>query len=252
MKRMAIILSIMFLVLIAGSFVLAVDTGNNTAGCKTLYWIDNDNKECGQKEFCGAYMYLGLRTFENPAQCELAVSETGANIERPKNITFIPWQKRDGSECPQGCSCQGAVVSCRTADGKTMTIEAGRSGNIITVTVDGKEADTNLTLETEVDEDNSTKINADLSTGKKDEIKIMPNTASEKAIAKLGDIGFTIELKEVGKGTNAKAVYELTGNKQGKFLGIFKIMARVQAQVDAGTGDTKVIKPWWSFLASGV
>ena len=81
----------------------------------------------------------------------------------------------------------------------------------------------------------------------------MPDTASETAIAKLGDLGFTIELKEVGKGDDTELVYELTGNKQGKFLGIFKIMASERVQVDAETGEVKkVIKPWWSFLASGV
>ena len=91
-----------------------------------------------------------------------------------------------------------------------------------------------------------------LSNSRKAEIKIMPETASEKAIEKLGDLGFNVTLKEVGKGDDAKVVYELTGEKQGKFLGIFKIMARVSAQVDAETGDVKVIKPWWAFLASGI
>jgi hypothetical protein len=92
----------------------------------------------------------------------------------------------------------------------------------------------------------------DLSNGRKAEVKIMPETASQKAIERLGELNFTVELKEVGKGTTVKPVYELTGNKQGKFLGIFKIMAKVKAQVDAGTGDTKIIRPWWSFLASGI
>lgn len=144
----------------------------NSPGCKTLYWFDNENKECGQKEFCGAYMYYGLQTFESKTQCEKALN--------PENKTF------------------------------------------------------------------------NLSNGRKAEIKIMPETASQRAIERLGELGFTIELKEVGKGDEAKAVYELTGNKEGKFLGIFKIMARVQAQVDAETGDVKVIKPWWAFLASGI
>jgi hypothetical protein len=91
-----------------------------------------------------------------------------------------------------------------------------------------------------------------LSNGRKAEIKIMPETASARAIERLGELNFTVELKEVGKGNETRAVYELTGNKQGKFLGIFKIMAKVRAQVDAETGDVKVIKPWWSFLASGI
>ena len=91
-----------------------------------------------------------------------------------------------------------------------------------------------------------------LSNGRNAEIKIMPETASARAIERLGQLNFTVELKEVGKGNETRAVYELTGNKQGRFLGIFKIMAKVQAQVDAETGDVKVIKPWWNFLASGV
>lgn len=37
--------------------------------CKNLYWIDNTNKTCSQKEFCGAYMYYGLYTFETKERC---------------------------------------------------------------------------------------------------------------------------------------------------------------------------------------
>jgi len=91
-----------------------------------------------------------------------------------------------------------------------------------------------------------------LGNGRQAEIKIMPETASARAIERLGELNFKVELKEVGKGNETKAAYELTGNKQGKFLGIFKIMAKVKAQVDAETGDVKVIKPWWSFLTSGL
>jgi len=58
--------------------------------------------------------------------------------------------------------------------------------------------------------------------------------------------------RKVGKDDDAKVVYELKGKKQGRFLGIFKIMAKVSVQVDAETEDVKVIKPWWVFLASGI
>lgn len=101
-----------------------------------------------------------------------------------------------------------------------------------------------------INEEETCKMN--LSNGKVAEIKIMPETASEKAIERLGELGFSITLKEVGKGKDTKPVYELTGNKEGKFLGIFKTIARVQVQVDANSGNVKVIKPWWSFLASGI
>ena len=39
-------------------------------GCKNLWWFDNEHKYCQQKEFCGLYMYLGLRTFETKEECE--------------------------------------------------------------------------------------------------------------------------------------------------------------------------------------
>jgi len=91
------------------------------------------------------------------------------------------------------------------------------------------------------------------SNGRKAEIKIMPETASEKAIERLGELDFNVELKEIGKGEEVKPVYELEGKKQGRFLGLFKIKGEVSAQVSAETGEVvKVGKPWWSFLASGI
>ena len=43
--------------------------------CKTLWWYDNNTQYCQQKQFCGAYMYLGLRTFTTKAECEADLSE---------------------------------------------------------------------------------------------------------------------------------------------------------------------------------
>ncbi len=92
-----------------------------------------------------------------------------------------------------------------------------------------------------------------LSNGRNAEIKIMPETASEKAIERLGELGFNITLKEVGKGENAKVVYEFSGEKQGKMLGLFKVKGKVSAEVDAETGEViKIKKPWWAFMASGI
>ena len=112
------------------------------------------------------------------------------------------------------------------------------------------------TIEGGVDENNCPrplKCGFDLSNGRMAEIKIIPEVASEKAITVLGDLDFTIELKEVGKGDNAKAVYEVKGEKQGRFLGIFKIRGEVSAIIDAETGRViDINKPWWAFLASGI
>lgn len=55
-----------------------VDAGEypNCGGskCQNLYWFDNINKECGLKQFCGKYMYEGLRTFNNKEDCISALN----------------------------------------------------------------------------------------------------------------------------------------------------------------------------------
>ena len=85
----------------------------------------------------------------------------------------------------------------------------------------------------------------------------MPDVASETALEKLRlkncveSEGCLIELKEVGQGEDAKLSYELKTQRQSKIFGLFKARMKVEAQVDAQTGeliDSK--KPWWAFLAT--
>lgn len=169
-----------------------------------------------------------------------------------ENLVFTPWQKRNESECLVGCSCQGAVMSCETETGKIMTITAGRSGNTIVITIDGTEVETALEVETETDGNNKTKLKAKLSDGGKDEIKVMPDTASETALERLklsvcsAENNCVIQLKEVGN----KATYEIQIERHFRILALFQAKAQVKAQVDAETGEITVKKPWWAFLAT--
>ncbi len=81
-------------------------------------------------------------------------------------------------------------------------------------------------------------------------IKILPETASLRAQERLGELGFNVSLKEVGKGNETKTFYDISGEKEGKMFGLFKIKGKVSVEVDAETGEIiKVRKPWWSFLA---
>ena len=52
------------------SFKCIMTNAEPIANCKELWWFDKDNRTCQQKKFCGAFMYLGLRTFEIKDQCE--------------------------------------------------------------------------------------------------------------------------------------------------------------------------------------
>jgi len=104
---------------------------------------------------------------------------------------------------------------------------------------------------------NKTKLYAKLSNGRNAEIKVMPDTASERALERLrlkvcsAENNCVIELKEVGQGEQTKFAYELKTQRQAKFLGLFRAKMQVQAQVNAESGEIiRVKKPWWAFLAS--
>ncbi|MGV8140923.1 MAG: hypothetical protein ACP5NW_00615, partial [Candidatus Woesearchaeota archaeon] len=53
------------------------------------------------------------------------------------------------------------------------------------------------------------------------------------------------ELKEVGKGETAEPAYEVEAETEGKFLGLFKVKAKVKTQVSAESGEIlRVKKPF--------
>jgi hypothetical protein len=55
---------------------IPLDTkGKSPENCKTLWWFDTDHRECSQRQFCGAYMYAGLNTFETEGLCEVSLSQ---------------------------------------------------------------------------------------------------------------------------------------------------------------------------------
>lgn len=183
-------------------------------------------------------------------------NETDGN----KTHTFLPWQKRNESECPEGCECHGAVVSCKTETGKIMTITAGNSGNVINIVVDKTEVNTTLEIEQELNnETNTSRFHVKKSNGKKSEIKIMPDVAAERALERLRlkvcneTNNCTIVLKEVGNDKNITdnetIDYEIQVERHARILGLFQAKAQERAEVNAENGEVKVHEPWWMFLA---
>lgn len=138
-------------------------------------------------------------------------------------------------------------------EGKEMQIE---SGNGVTLRVMDVEAHSSLNI-TQTQEQNRTRLHVQLSNGQNAEVKIMPDTASETAIMRLGlnqcneSNNCTIELKEVGSGNQIKAAYEIQVQKQVKVLGLFNAQMKIQAQIDAENGEVvRTGKAWWAFLAA--
>ena len=50
------------------------------SNCHLLWWYDSNHQFCQQKQFCGEYMYLGLRTFQTKAECEASLNPTEQSI----------------------------------------------------------------------------------------------------------------------------------------------------------------------------
>ncbi len=180
------------------------------------------------------------------AGAQTGIHEPGTGIENPER-----------REAEQGTG-QGLQQTLELGDyfnqaGDQMQVRAGED-NGITLRVRDSEAQSLMNITQERVQDR-TKLMVHLSNGMNSEIKVMPNTASETALARLGakceDRNCTIELKEVGSGEQTRAAYEIKTQKQAKVLGLFQARMQVQAQVDAENGEViQVKKPWWEFLAT--
>lgn len=122
----------------------------------------------------------------------------------------------------------------------------------------------NITVDTEDEidlEENTTgssySLRARLKNGNYTNIKIMPDTASEIAIARLRlkvcseDNNCTIQFRERIHNNIPRVVYNIESNGNGRFLGIFRIAMRANAEVDPETGEVlDVNTPWWAFLVA--
>lgn len=157
-----------------------------------------------------------------------------SNSEKEK-IDFTPWQKRNESECLEGCKCHGAVMSCETENGKILNISTGSGKNII-IEINKSKVETSLNISLE--DGNKTRLKVKAKNGSEIIIKIMPDTAAERAIARLGlklcneSNNCSIVLKDVGKGNETRLKYEIKATKKVKFL-FWKWNRQVKTEVDA-------------------
>ena len=193
-----------------------------------------------------------------------AITVSGATSSVPTPIITLP---NDGGSNDGGSNSEGSSggSSDSGSNSGTHTDTNADSGNgdsniIPTPPMDGKtklnsygvKVGTELPIEFK---DNIIKVTQ--SNGAKAEIKILPSTASETALARLGlkvcneTNNCTIILKEVGVGTEKKLVYQLKAQKKVKVFGLFKAKMNVEANVDAETGNViSEHKPWWAFIAT--
>ncbi len=154
----------------------------------------------------------------------------------------IRQQARNQTECPENCTCTGAVTTCPLENGgRQMTIRAEESGNII-VKTSGANMTTNVTLY-----HHNGKVYGNFKDNETKEI-IMPDKIKEKVKEKIKQKKFphNITLTEEG-------YYQVQAQKKARLFFLFPVRERVNAEIDAGTGEiVKIRNPWWGFLARDV
>lgn len=184
------------------------------------------------------------------ARCVIQSNVTGSNSTN--------------KQCPKSCVCTADTVACPSEQEKTITtsVSSSKAKTPSSGTTSSSTSTISISKtssgKTSVQSGNAyaisssnisvidSKLTMQTSKGENKEIKIMPDTASEKAISTLQlKQNVTIELKDTGK-----PVYAIEGTKDVKVLALFKAEMKVQSEVDAETGEViSVNKPWWSFLA---
>lgn len=114
-----------------------------------------------------------------------------------------------------------------------------------------EKVETNLEIKEEIEGEKST-LKVKKKDGEEIEIKVLPSQAKKIALDSLESseiINVTLEEK-VHKNI-PRVIYNIQTNKNGKFLGVWKIGMKFSAEIDSETGEIiTTSKPWWSFLVA--
>ncbi|MBR9706583.1 hypothetical protein GOV14_06105 [Candidatus Pacearchaeota archaeon] len=145
----------------------------------------------------------------------------------------------DSLECPENCKCTGSVIKCETANGREMTIIAGRSGNVI-FQVKGVNATTRVEIIR-----NGSEFIGNFS-GRMKRIKIMPDQVKNKTLKRLKMKNCTecdVELLEDGS-------YEMKTKRKYRVFGIFPAKKTIVTRIDSESGEIISEKrPWWRIIS---
>jgi len=150
------------------------------------------------------------------------------------NITARVW------ECPLGCTCAGSTVKCLLANGREMTIFAGKSGNVI-IQVKGENMTTNVTLYK-----SEGKLYGTFKNNETKEVKMLPDQVKERIRERLER-----QLENENISLDENGTYQYQGEKKARLFFIFPVRVLVRAEVDSETGEIVKLKAgkWWAFLA---
>ncbi len=170
---------------------------------------------------------------------ELTQAQIG-EIIRERNRLKVRTQIQAG-ECPENCTCTGSVIKCEIEGGREMRVMAGESGNVVVISKDVN-ASTNVTLY-----HHNGKIYGNFRNNETKEI-ILPDEAQSRLQEQLRT---RAEVRNMT--LDDEGIYRIKAYKRARLFWMISVQKRVEANVDAETGEiirTRV--PWWSFLAKDV
>jgi len=210
--------------------------------CELARQDPNDPIICTQAQTygcdCGPDKCWNGASCENNQNKELTQSQI-KNIIKNQNKLRI----NQSGECPENCTCAGSVIKCPLErGGREMTIQAGKSGNII-IQVKGIEAETKVELYK-----SDRKIYGQFKNNETKRVRMMPDQVKEKTKEKLKQ-----KNEECNITLNENGNYQVQTQKRAKLFGLFKVMEKVRLEYDAGTGElVREQNSWWGFLAKDI
>ena len=218
--------------------IYAVDA----AGCPkgTIYMEEIDENGC-PKPICKSNTTIYKCPSYALPLCEHEL--TGVNDQN--GCPMFICKKRIGTsiqnqlECPENCKCSGSTTKCTINGQREMTINAGKSGNII-VQIKGENMSTNVTLYK-----SNEKIYGVFKNNETKEVKMMPDQVVEKVKKKLQQGGeeYNITLDEDG-------MYQVQTKKKAKLFYLFPVREKTQLELSSESGEIiRIRNPWWGFLA---
>ncbi len=235
MKKSLVFILTAFLVfgILASSFILSDDDRGLNPNVSGGHNVQIEQRVEGDSIINGSQVHMNR---------EIQVEDGKTTIQIEKTIKYGNGTEVEISIHIKTENQNGTLV-------RSMDVE--KDGEDFNVSVDNK-----LEVEDEI-VGNQSQIIANLSNGSSVDINVLPDEAMQKALEelKLSNLTFAngtkalIKLEEKVHKNIPRVVYNIEGDKPGKFFGIFKLSMRVSTEVDSETGNiVSVNQPWWAFL----
>lgn len=208
-----------------------------SSDCETQKQEQECEWQCGAWSDC--VNSTKTRTCTNPNNCTKEKPKESEACENQKSNEKqrLKFENKTGEACLDDCTCQGVVMRCDLETGREMTVYSS-SGNTI-VQIKGINMTTNVTLYKE-----NEKIKGDFSGDRTKEI-ILPDKVEEKIKEEIKSTPENLEVELTNEG-----FYEVQGKKKAKLFFLFSVSEKINAELNAETGQIiNINSPWWGFLS---